>query len=361
MTIKLLRGLGLFVLAAGAFGAGAAAQTPPDQPAASNPICVRLEGQLAMITRGAADPARADQIKRSEDAVAKQQADLDRVLAQSKKQGCEGGGFFALFTGRLPQCGPLNSQIQQMRDNLDRMMTDLEHLKSGNNDQDGQRRALIGQLAQNNCGAQYRAAAAAAGPVGFFEALFGGTIINPGGDGAPSGTYRTVCVRTCDGYYFPISYSTVPTRFPDDQRSCQRLCPAAEAVLYSYRNPGEDIGQAVSINGQPYTELPNAFRYRKDFSAACSCRRPGQSWADALKNADDNTTLESGDIVVTDQKAKTLSQAPQQALPGNPPAKDGASQPGPNPPPAAADANAPDTNASARTVRTVGPPFVSAH
>ncbi len=98
MTIKLLRGLGLFVLAAGAFGAGAAAQTPPDQPAASNPICVRLEGQLAMINRGAADPARTDQIKRSEDAVAKQQADLDRVLAQSKKQGCEGGGFFALFT-----------------------------------------------------------------------------------------------------------------------------------------------------------------------------------------------------------------------------------------------------------------------
>jgi hypothetical protein len=362
MTIKLLRGLGLFVLAAGAFCAGAAAQTGPDQPAASNPICVRLEGQLAMVNRGAADPARADQIKRYEDAVAKQQADLDRILAQSKKQGCEGGGFFALFTGRSPQCGPLNSQIQQMRDNLDRTMTDLEHLKSGNGDQDGQRRALIGQLAQNNCGAQYRAAAAAAGPVGFLDALFGGAIINPGGEGAPSGTYRTVCVRTCDGYYFPISYSTVPTRFADDQRTCQRLCPAAEAVLYSYRNPGEDIGHAVSVSGQPYTELPNAFHYRKDFSAACSCRRPGQSWADALKNADDSTTLESGDIVVTDQKSKALSQAPQQALPGKPPAKDGAtSQPDPNAPPAAADASAPDANAGPRTVRTVGPPFVSAH
>ena len=47
------------------------------------------------------------------------------------------------------------------------------------------------------------------GPQGFFDALFGGgTVVNPNGDGAPSGTYRTVCVRTCDGYYFPISYST---------------------------------------------------------------------------------------------------------------------------------------------------------
>ncbi len=360
MTIKLLRGLGLFVLAAGALCASAAAQTGTDQPAASNPTCVRLEGQLATIDRGAVDPVRADQIKRDEDAVAKQQADLDRVLAESKRHGCEGGGFFALFTGRAPQCGPLNSQIQQMRDNLDRMMSDLEYLKSSNNDQDGRRRALIGQLAQNNCGDQYRAAAAA-GPSGFFAALFGGTIINPGGDGAPSGTYHTVCVRACDGYYFPISYSTVPNRFADDQRTCQRLCPAAQVVLYSYRNPGEDINQAVSISGQPYTELPNAFHYRKSIIADCSCRRPGQSWADALKNADDQTTLESGDIVVTDQKARALSQAPQQAPPGRQPAKDGASRPEPNTPPAAADASVPDGNSPPRAVRTVGPPFVSAH
>ena len=62
------------------------------------------------------------------------------LLAQSRKLGCEGGGFFALFTGRAPQCEPVNAQIQQMRDNLDRMMSDLERLKSGsNNDQQGQR------------------------------------------------------------------------------------------------------------------------------------------------------------------------------------------------------------------------------
>jgi hypothetical protein len=373
--IKLLRGFGLLIIGAGAFSLSVAAQTAPPVPpapipdqAASNPICVRLEGQLATVNRGAADPARADQIKRYEDAVAKQQTELDRTLAQSKKQGCEGIGFFALFTGRSPQCAPLNSQIQQMRDNLDRTMTDLEHLKSGNNDQDGQRRALIGQLAQNNCGPQYRAAAAAAGPGGFLDALFGG-IINPGGDGAPSGTYRTVCVRTCDGYYFPISYSTVPNRFADDQRACQRLCPAAEAMLYSYRNPGEDINQAVSVSGQSYTELPNAFHYRKEFTPACSCRRAGQSWADALKNADDSTTLESGDIVVTDQNAKTLSQAPQQKLPGKQPPKASAREPDPNatPPaapiaaPAAPDASTSGSDPSTRTVRTVGPPFVAAH
>jgi hypothetical protein len=249
-----------------------------------------------------------------------------------------------------------------MRGNLDRMISDLEQLKNGNTGQEGQRRALIGQLAQNNCGAQYTAAANSwDGPQGFFDALFGGgTIINPGGDGAPSGTYHTVCVRACDGYYFPISYSTVPSRFADDARACQRLCPAAEAELYSFRNPGEDMEQAVSVTGQAYTALPNAFRYRKEIIAGCSCRRPGQSWADALKNADDSSTLESGDIVVTDQNAKALSQP---KLSGKPAAA--TPQPGANS--AAAATATPSATATTstvgdngkRTVRTVGPPFLS--
>jgi len=331
----------------------------PNPAPNSNPICVRLEGQLTALTQGSADPLRAEQIRRSEDAIAKQQADLDRTVAQAHKAGCAGQGFFALFSTFSPQCGPITSQIQQMRGNLDRMMSDLEQLKNGNTGQEGQRRALIGQLAQNNCGAQYTAAANSwGGPQGFFDALFGGgTIVNPGGDGAPSGTYHTVCVRACDGFYFPISYSTMPGRFSDDARACQRLCPAAEVELYSFRNPGEDMEQAVSVSGQAYTALPNAFRYRKEIIAGCSCRRPGQSWADALKNADDSSTLETGDIVVTDQNAKALSQ----------PKPSG--KPAPTPQAATSGSVATSTAVSPamtatgdngkRTVRTVGPPFLS--
>ena len=369
--------LGLLAVTAAAVAQGVPSRPAPNSPALSqpalnqpasnqppsNPICLRLVGQLAAFDQGAADPARADQIKRSEDAIAKQQADLDRAVAQAHKAGCAGTGFFALFSALSPQCGPITSQIQQVRGNLDRTMSDLEQLKSGSYDRDGQRRALIGQLAQNNCGAQYTAAAnSAGGPQGFFDALFGGgTILNPAGDGAPSGTYHTVCVRTCDGYYFPVSYSTVPDRFTDDERSCQRQCPAADVALYSFRNPGEDMDQAVSVSGQPYTALPNAYRYRKELTAACSCRRPGQSWADALKNADDSTTLESGDIVVTDQNAKALSQAPKQ--PGKPPVSGGAGQPSPSATAAtsAAKSAAGDTGSDStkRAVRTVGPPFLS--
>jgi len=336
-----------------------AANQPPLNPATSNPVCVRLEGQLASFDRGTADPTRANQIQQSEDAIAKQQADLDRAVTQAHKSGCAGEGFFALFSALSPQCGPITSQIQQMRGNLDRMTSDLQKLQSGSSDQADQRRALIGQLAQNNCGAQYTAAAnSQGGPQGFFDALFGGgTIVNPNGDGAPNGTYHTVCVRSCDGYYFPISYSTLPTHFAEDQRTCQRECPAADVTLYSYRNPGESIDQAVSTNGQLYTALPTAYRYRTQLVSGCSCRRPGESWEDALKNADDSSTLESGDIVVTDQNAKALSQPPRPS--GKQPPAATPSQPTANAAAATPTQNAAAPEKPKGNVRIVGPPFLS--
>ncbi len=327
-----------------------AAQSTPSRPVPATPVCVRLETQLAALDAGAAQSPLADQIKRAEDAIARQQADLDRTLAQARKAGC-GQGFFSLFSGFSQQCGPLNARIDQMRGDLDRMMSDLEQLKSGDNDRQGQRTALIGQLAQNNCGAQYTQAARAAGPQGFFAALLGGgTIVNPGGNGAPAGTYRTVCVRSCDGYYFPISYSTVPSRFADDAQACQRLCPGAQVSLYTYHNPGEDIEQAVSIDGAPYSTSPNAFRYRKEVVPDCSCRRPGESWAQTLSGADNSSTLESGDIIVTNKNEKALTQVPQTAQNKSTPATTA---------PAAPTSDTVVTDPKNRKVRVVGPPFLS--
>jgi len=110
----------------------------------------------------------------------------------------------------------------------------------------------------------------------------------------------------------------------------------------------------MSINGQPYTALPAAFQYRKQFTPTCSCRRPGQSWADALKDADDSSTLESGDIVVTDQNAKALSQAPQ------PKGAKGTAAPAPNASAVPAQpASTGSTDPAKKTVRTVGTPFVA--
>jgi hypothetical protein len=122
-----------FLIAAPAVAQFGAPPAPPPSavpaPAGRNPVCLRLEAQLASVDRGTVDPARAGEIKRYEDAAAKQQADLDRLTQQSQKFGCQGGGFFAIFSGQSPQCGPLNNQIQQVRASIDRYLAEIQRLQ----------------------------------------------------------------------------------------------------------------------------------------------------------------------------------------------------------------------------------------
>lgn len=369
--------LGTVVLTGGAF-AQAGPPGPSSQPGQNglgpNPMCSRLEGQLAGLDRGGGggDPARDDQIRRYQDSQAKQQAELDRVTMQAKRMGCDSSGFFSLFNGQSAQCGPVNTQIQQMRANLDQITGNLERLRGAGGfspERDNQRRSVLAALAQNNCGPQYANAAQSQGGGNFLTNLFGGNNPNnpqggpPSDLGPQSGTYRTVCVRTCDGAYFPVSFATVPARFPDDERTCKALCPAAEAVLYTHRNPGEDMNSAVSTTGQPYTALPTAFKFRSEFNPSCSCKAAGQTWADALKSADDKAAAEQqGDIIVTEESAKKMQQqrlnkgAPATtAKKGATPAPTTATAPAATTP---ADTGTATSSSENKPIRSVGPSFL---
>lgn len=352
------------------------AQSPYPQGAppqdARSPACVRLEAQLSGLDRSPQDSARAEQIRRYEEAENRQQQELNRLSTQSQRLGCDrGGGFFLFGRSQPPQCDQLNRQIQTMRTNLERITTGLEQLHGSGNDREQQRHSILIALAQNDCGPQYRAAVSR--QRGVFETLFGG---GAGGEEpnaveanpVPSGTYRTLCVRTCDGFYFPISYATVPSRFPEDERACQRMCPAAQAVLYTHRNPGENMSQAISISGQRYADLPTAFAYRQALNPACSCKAAGETWAHALtKNGDE--TLQRGDIVVTDDKAKAMQQ-PKAAPSRQPRSENRSRNRTSNAPPAtglrgsaaeaaAAPAEPPTADAPARP-RSIGPQFLPA-
>jgi hypothetical protein len=378
LTCALLFGVALPSAALAQTNSDAMAQMPPGAPppgGQASPICSRLEGQLANIERGgggSGDPNRDEQIRRYQDSASRQQAELDRVTSQARRMGCDSSGFFSLFNNNAAQCGPVNNQIQQMRGNLDQITASLERLRSGGlggAERENQRRSVLTALAQNNCGPQY--ANAVRGQGSFLDNLFGNNNNNPlppvtGDLGAQSGTFRTVCVRTCDGAYFPVSFATVQARFADDERTCKALCPAAEANLFAYRNPGEDINQAVSINGQPYTSLPNAFKYRTEFNPSCACKAAGQTWSDALKSVDDKALVEQqGDIIVTEESAKKMMQRAQQPPKSSPNAKKGAAPAGTAasaPAAPAADTSPPAANPPAaggdRPIRAVGPTFI---
>ena len=141
----------------------------------------------------------------------------------------------------------------------------------------------------------------------FFSALFGGFggrsrapqirlpfgddrgLFSQQGDARPRyGGGQAYCVRTCDGRYFPINASDNQSR----AASCSSFCPASDTkIVY-----GSSIDNAATENGKPYSELPNAFRYRNELVAGCTCNGKDQVGL-AKVEIDKDPTLRKGDIV----------------------------------------------------------------
>jgi hypothetical protein len=82
---------------------------------------------------------------------------------------------------------------------------------------------------------------------------------------------RTMCVRLCDGYAWPISYSTGGGSFARDQQTCERSC-SSPTRLYVQLNPRGDMEQMTDFSGRPYSALPTAFMFRASYDEGCKCR-----------------------------------------------------------------------------------------
>ena len=94
-------------------------------------------------------------------------------------------------------------------------------------------------------------------------------------------TFRTMCVRLCDGYYWPVSFSTSPERFGRDAQVCQSSC-AAPTRLFVYGNPGGSLDHMKDLKGRPYSRLPAASMFKTSYNPNCSCK--AQPWHQASKN-----------------------------------------------------------------------------
>ncbi len=272
--------------------------------------CARLQQAIAA-RRGSSG---------SQAAVDRQRAELGRTSAYARSLGC-GNRKFLIFGSDPPaQCGELDGQISRMQANL----ADLQARAGGG----------AGDLV-----ARYNAEClhAPSGPSNVFEALFGGLARlgappeqapqtdaqfedrgeqhepsgqpgekGEGGVQAHAGSYA-VCVRTCDGSFFPVSYSGAGSRADSLEDVCRALCPNADMALYSFPFGGT-IDEAASPTGEPYANLPNASKFEKAFDPSCSCRRKGQTWAEALADAEARYGHQKHDILVTPEKSAEMAR-----------------------------------------------------
>lgn len=233
-----------------------------------NPICLELEQRLVQEGQRGSEsrnmlPMVENEIRRIEQENRAGQQQLDRE--------CYEYFLFSKTLRRTRKCVDLASQVDEARRRIADLEAQQQQLSSGRSYQDD----IVRELARNNCGAAYQQQARRHdnddSSIWNDEESSGGGMGGSFGS-LPYATYRTVCVRLCDGYYFPISFSTLPNHFERDAEACSSKC-AAPAELYYYQNPGGSPDQMTAARtNELYTQLKSAFRYRKEYVQGCSCK-----------------------------------------------------------------------------------------
>lgn len=224
---------------------------------AASPICRQLEAELASLPSGSIGGRQA---RRYDQAIATQMREMEEARAQAREAGCD-RGFLARSAAF---CGSLNATLSRMQMNLVTLQGRRAQL-GGSGRHTGRERARIeAAIEVNGCNEPQRSL-----PEPVEQRRPGETIVIDGRNGQRiggelTGSFRTLCVRMCDGYYFPISYSVSAASFPRDQRACEARCPGADVDLFYHRVPGEESQDMVSASTRlPYAELENAFLYRR--------------------------------------------------------------------------------------------------
>ena len=305
-----------FRLKIGTFGIalGAALLAGSSATHAQSPVCSQIRTELSQLgaSGGGGGATRESMRMRTE---------LSRVQIAIQQNDCNRSGFLG-FNAPPPVCGPLKAQASQYTAQIRQI--------EGGSGTSGQRRAqLVAALERYGClGSQQQAQPQQRGGVlyaapnepGLMERLFGQSVDGRGDqrldEGLSSeidtpprerlGGRMAVCVRTCDGYYFPVNFEGIGAR--DEYASvCQSLCPAAETQVF-FMPLGAEIDRAATRDGTPYMSLPAAKKYQQSRDPACFCKQPTQTWASAMKGIEDLVEARKGDIVVTQEQAQAMSR-----------------------------------------------------
>lgn len=304
-------------LLAGLFG-----MSMPSPAEAQPAMCNAIRAELANLPRDATggNPREAARLRN----------ELANVRNAIRANQCDQRGFFG-FGSPPAVCAPLRAQAQQMEARL----RQVEPV-----DANSPRRAqLLAAYQRYGCdGSQQQRGVIYAQPqTGIFERLFGssGTVdqrretfseIDSELDEelkekARLGGRTAICVRTCDGFFFPVNFEGLTAR-DEHSQVCQALCPGADTMVM-YMRLGAEIETAATRDGQAYTAFPFALKYRESRDNACYCRPPGTTAAQLAKGQDDLVEARKGDLVVTREQAEAMSRpkevrgAPQQRQPAN--------------------------------------------
>jgi len=258
-----------------AFAVPAAAET--------NAICEDLRGRLADLPQTFGN--NGPEMRQYAGALAEQNLELRKVRGDLRRYGCTAGSMVVLGGENAGFCEELEQAQAKMVDNIRYLQDRRSELRQSG--ADPAREGLMAALEDNGCNSDSFTESAqgdayAPAPSIEEQAMRGDTFI-PLGGGERYGLPRaemlspvsTICVRTCDGGFFPISNNATSVDFGRDAATCSKMCPGVETELYYRDISSTEASNMISTaTGAPYGAMKNAFAYKTRApgeKSACSC------------------------------------------------------------------------------------------
>jgi hypothetical protein len=254
--------------------------------AVASDSCDQLRFQFATLSDNDEPNVEADKYARAIDAQKQSLAAVDLTL---RKTGCSSGSLMVIGGPNARECEHLGVKRDRMKRNLE--ILENKHASLMSENAVNTRRQIIDALRQNRCneepqlvstpGEDGTQALVRDDPNGF-ETIrvpsdepdyIGSQFVDLGGT-ATNGNLRTMCVRTCDGAYFPISSHASPLNFQRDAQVCSMMCPGAETELYYHPLMSESSEMRSAVTGHAYADLPTAYKFRVEKPGSqpqCGC------------------------------------------------------------------------------------------
>jgi Protein of unknown function (DUF2865) len=263
---------------------------------------------------------RADQLRRQ---AQRSSAQALKIAQDMEHIGCKNTRFLLWGNDPPAQCPAMQTRVDQLSQRVNALLAQAEQAPSADNRQR--------KLTQLTAAFESSGCASAPQPVNDNTTplpQIDGVNPQPRDDSRPvqpiadttadgpayasgAGAPGAVCIRLCDGYFFPLSGARSRAQAGE---MCQAQCPATETSVYFKRD--SSIATALSVEGRNYSSLPNAFAFQKSFNPECSCRQSGESWSQALQRAETLVSARGKPDLLVDAKVAAQWSLVQKSMLG---------------------------------------------
>ncbi len=281
------------------------------------PICGDLRARLADLPEVIGN---TPEVRKYASALAEQNLELRKLRTDLRRNGCSAGSMVVVGGENADYCGELEKAEARMVDNI-RYLQDQRDGARARSDDTRTRNELLSALEDNGCNdADFSDWGRNDDRQPGVEDQTGrnDTFIPPGFNQTQrpylSGTQshvNTVCVRTCDGGFFPITPNATSFDFARDAETCSKMCPGIETELFYHDVSNTETSNMISARtGAPYSAMPNAFAYKNrkpGEKTSCTCDLNG--YYERMRKSQSATTEppQKGSITTIETKTPAAS------------------------------------------------------